>query len=61
MRNVVGINTCNDAVMKDTSLFNECDGSLQVLSHTKVQHDAGQPPPAGDARVIGTKENRLVI
>lgn len=43
----------NNAVMKDTSLFNEGDGRLQVLCHTKVQHDAGQPPPARVTQVIG--------
>lgn len=33
--------------LKDTSLFDEGNGRLQVLSHAKVQHNAGQPPPAG--------------
>lgn len=33
--------------MKDTALLDEGDGCLQVLSHTMLQHDAGQPPPAG--------------
>lgn len=36
----------NDAV-KDTTLFDEGDGHFQVLCHSKVEHDAGQPPPAG--------------
>lgn len=40
------------SAMKDTSLFNEGDGRLQVLSHTEAQHDAGQPPPAGVTQVI---------
>ncbi len=42
----------NNAVMKDTSLFDESDGCLQVLCHTKVQHDAWQPPPAGETRLM---------
>lgn len=33
--------------MKDTALLDEGDGCLQVLGHTKVEHDAGQPPPTG--------------
>lgn len=33
--------------MKDTALLDEGDGCLQVLGHTEVEHDAGQPPPAG--------------
>lgn len=33
--------------MKDTALLDEGDGCLQVLGHTKAEHDAGQPPPAG--------------
>lgn len=31
--------------MKDTSLFNEGDGCFEILSHTKIEHDTGQPPP----------------
>lgn len=33
-------------------MFNECDGHLQVLSHTKVEHDAGKPPPAGGRKQL---------
>lgn len=47
-----GCKLMNNAVMKDTSLFNESDGCLQVLCHTKVQHDAWQPPPAGETRLM---------
>lgn len=50
----------NNAVMKDTALFNEGNSCLQVLSHSKVQHDAGQPPPAGVTQVIGSTENILM-
>lgn len=32
--------------MKDTALLDKGDGCLQVLSHSKLQHDARQPPPA---------------
>ncbi len=46
--------------MKDTSLFNECNGCLQVLSHAEVQHDARQPPPAAATQVIVSAENGLV-
>lgn len=28
------------------SLFNEGDGCFEILSHTKIEHDTGQPPPA---------------
>lgn len=35
-------------LLKDTSLFDESDGHLQVLSHTQLQHDAGQSPPTGE-------------
>lgn len=45
------INSCSNAVLRDTSLFDEGDGCLQVLSHAEVQHDAGQPPPAGVTQV----------
>lgn len=40
-------------IAKDTSLFNEGDGRLQVLSHAEVEHDAGEPPPAGDRQTGG--------
>lgn len=33
--------------MKDTALLDEGNGRLEVLSHAKVEHDAGKPPPAG--------------
>lgn len=35
----------DDILMKDTSLFNEGDGCFEILSHTKIEHDTGQPPP----------------
>lgn len=42
----------SNAAVKDTTLLDEGDGGFQVLCHTKVQHDAGQPPPAGGGWVI---------
>lgn len=44
--------------MKDTALLDEGDGCLQVLGHTKVEHDAGQPPPAGGINGTFTVELR---
>lgn len=43
--------------MKDTALLDEGDGCLQVLSHSKLQHDAGQPPPA---RIINRKSRTCI-
>lgn len=42
---IIRYNICHSA-LKDTALFDEGNGGLQVLSHTEGQHDAGQPPPA---------------
>ncbi len=37
---------CVEFLVKDTALFDEGRGSLQVLSHTQFQHDCGKPSPA---------------
>lgn len=44
---VLTITIYSNTAVKDTSLFDESNCRLQVLSHTKIHHDAGQPPPAG--------------
>lgn len=33
--------------LKDTSLFNESDSVLHILSHAQFQHHPRQPPPGG--------------
>lgn len=44
--------------VKDTSLFDERDGALHVLSHAQSQHHPRQPPPG---RTQGTDSQSVIL